>query len=191
MVISAIGTQCIGKSTFIKDFIAANSKFILPDINYRKVIEKNNLRLNRDGNYRSQRYLFDFMQDQVIELAKDKNKFYIVDRSLIDVVAYSMWLYENKPEVFTEDQMCRMFVELFDHVKNYDFVIYIPLNMCNNVTIEDDKFRDTNIEYREYVDNNFKYILNTYSKALPEIVTIYGNRTERVDMLKKKIPSIF
>jgi uridine kinase len=97
MLVSIIGTQCIGKSTFIKDFVNTNPKFILPNIDYRKIIEKNNLQLNRDGNYRSQKCLFDFMKQQLLELAKNKDVYYIIDRSLVDVIAYSMWLYDNKP----------------------------------------------------------------------------------------------
>ena len=191
---TVIGTQCIGKSTFIKDFLEVNSKFILPEVNYRKVIEQNKLKLNREGDYRSQRYLSDFMRDQALELSKEKDKFYIVDRSIIDVVAYSMWLYDNRPDVFSEDQICQMITELIDYVKIYDLVVYIPLSLCNNVKVEDDKFRDTNIEYRENIDNNFKNIFDMLDMGefkMPKIISIYGNRTERIEMLKKNAPGIF
>ena len=191
MIISVIGTQCIGKSTFIKDFITTCPKFTIPEIDYRNVIEKNNLKLNRQGDHRSQQFLFDFMKDQVLELAKDQDKFYIVDRSLVDVVAYSMWLYDNRPEVFTEDQICEMIVDMQKYVNVYKYLIYIPLAMCNDVIVEDDKFRDTNVEYRKNIDSNFKYILDTYYTDLPPIIEVFGNRTERIEMLQKNCPNIF
>ena len=191
MIISVIGTQCIGKSTFIKDFITTCPKFTIPEIDYINVIEKNNLKLNRQGDHRSQQFLFDFMKDQVLELAKDQDKFYIVDRSLVDVVAYSMWLYDNRPEVFTEDQICEMIVDMQKYVNVYKYLIYIPLAMCNDVIVEDDKFRDTNVEYRKNIDSNFKYILDTYYTDLPPIIEVFGNRTERIEMLQKNCPNIF
>jgi hypothetical protein len=84
-----------------------------------------------------------------------------------------------------------MTTEMLEHIKLYNYLVYIPLSMCNNVTIVNDKFRDTDSEYRKNIDNNFKYILNTYSKHLPNIITIYGNRDERISLLKNKIPEIF
>lgn len=192
MLISAIGTQCIGKSTFIKDFIKECPKFITPSIDYRTIIEKNKLSLNRDGNYRSQKCLFDFMKDQICELSTHKDKFYILDRSLVDVLAYSYWLYDNKDDViFSHDNLEQLESMLIEHVKLYDYLIYIPLSTCKDVIIVDDKFRDTNAEYRQEIDVNFKHILNTISKFLPPIITVHGTREERITMLKNSIPSLF
>jgi uridine kinase len=191
MIISVIGTQCIGKSTLIKDFLQANPKFILPDIDYRKIIEKNKLQLNREGNYRSQRCLFDFMKDQVFELAKNKDKYYILDRSLVDVLAYSYWLYDNKPEIFSKEQIIVMIEDLFKYIHVYNYLIYIPLAACKDVKIVNDNFRDTNEIYRASVDSNFGYLLNKYSKKIPPVISIFGNRTERIDMIKKNLPQIF
>lgn len=190
MIVSVIGTQCIGKSTFINDFIVQNKQFVLPSMDYRKIIEKNNLQLNRNGNYRSQRCLFDFMRDQLIELSKQSDKFYVVDRSLIDVVAYSMWLYDNKPDVFSEDQLCQMITELLEYVNLYSYLIYIPLSMCDNVKVVDDKFRDTDEQYRKQIDENFNFLLNQYVKNLPKIIPIFGNREQRIDIVKNKIPEV-
>ena len=190
MWITVIGTQCVGKSTLIKDFIKENPRFITPTVDYRTIITENNLQLNRTGNYRSQKFLFDFIKNQTVELANKKGE-YILDRSLIDVVAYSLWLVEHT-NTFTKDQYDDMYKTMTYLVSLYDSILYNPLHSNAHVSIQDDKFRDTDPVYREEIDHNFEIIINALLQyKVSTIHTIYGDRVERINMIKNIYPNLF
>ena len=189
MLISVIGTQCIGKSTFIKDFIAKYPNYITPEIDYRKIILDRNLQLNREGNYRSQKILFDFILEQTITCAEDHKQDYILDRSIIDALVYSYWLYNYKENSgFTLENISEMKETVLKCNHLYDALIYIPLSGNEHVNIENDKFRDTNEQYRIDIDNIFKYIIGLieiHNKA--KVISIYGTREERLNRINDYI----
>ena len=187
MLITVSGTQCIGKSTLIKDFLKEFNNFKTPNIDYRKIITENNLKLNREGDYRSQKILFDFVLKQTIECSKLSEN-YIMDRSLIDVYAYSSWLYLNKPDSgFNEVNIKEMYDTLQEYVILYDKIFYIPLQYNTHIKIEDDKFRDTNEEYRLNIDKLFDLIILDLSYeniCANNVYNIYGTREERINLIK-------
>lgn len=190
MLITVIGTQCVGKTTFIKDFLNEYKNFRQPDVDYRKLILEKRLKLNREGDYFSQNTLFNFISDQTVNyyLLSSMNCDYIFDRSVIDVVAYSKWLCENNNKSgFSLNKYEYMEQYAIKYSNMYDLIIYIPLEKNNHVKIVDDKFRDTDEEYRKQIDNNFRYLLKKYNNK--NIVEICGSRTERIAQIKNIITS--
>lgn len=188
MLITVIGTQCVGKSTFIKDFLDEFKTFRTPDIDYRKIVLEKKLKLNRTGDYFSQNTLFDFISDQTFtykRLSSNTNIDYIFDRSTIDVIAYSKWLYENSDCGFTKNKYEQMEELGLKYSNMYDKIIYIPLDKNSHVKIVADNFRDTDEIYRKQIDDNFKYLLNKFDND--NIIEISGSRTERIAQIKNTI----
>jgi len=187
MIITVSGTQCVGKSTLIKDFLNEHENFSTPEIDYRKIILEQKLNLNRQGDYRSQKVLFDFVLNQSKEFATKPGN-YILDRSLLDVVAYSTWLYENRPDSgFTASNIAEMYQGLIKNIYLYDAILYIPLKYNSHVKIEDDNFRDTNEDYRLEIDKIFDSIVDDLSFCKQNICHIHGTREERVEQIKKEL----
>jgi len=187
MLITVSGTQCVGKSTLIKDFLVEYKDFSTPEIDYRKIILEQKLNLNRQGDYRSQKVLFDFVLDQSKEFAAKPGN-YILDRSLLDVVAYSTWLHQNRPEAgFTDDNIAEMYQGLIKNIYLYNVIFYIPLKNNSHVKIEDDNFRDTNEDYRLEIDKIFDNIVDDLSLCKTNIYHISGTREERIEQIKKEL----
>lgn len=186
-LVTVIGSQNTGKSTFIKDIIKKYSNnpiyepFVTDECDYRKVIEEKHLSINREGNIESQRIIFDCLSQQVIDAIRNPlYKNVIFDRSPIDAFVYTKYLYD-KGKVEKSD-IFQMAFEMRKFAAIYDSIIYIPLDRCDNIKVVDDKFRDTDLDYRKYVDKLFREAqcfldCNTLNK----IIEISGTREERIE----------
>ena len=185
---TVIGSQNTGKSSFIKDFITTSSKFglsapfVTDECDYRKIIEEKKLNINREGNLESQRVIFDCLSQQVINSIRNPDfKNVIFDRSPIDALVYTIYLHHQGK--VAKEAIDQMKYEVSKFVQLYDAIIYIPLSCCENVKVVDDKFRDTDPEYRRYVDKLFSDVLNElYIGEDGKLIEIYGNRQERLEM---------
>lgn len=187
-IVGVIGTQNTGKTTFITDLIerfkGTENEFHTVGCDYRKKIEEAGLSINRNGNLQSQNIILDTLVEQlkIIEGMPDGN--YITDRSPIDAYAYTLYLYKHNPELgITPMDLVEQLDKVRDSVWKYDRLIFLDLNNCSNVEVVDDKFRDTDLEYRREIDQLFKYVLAQlghefiYQKVN---FRIYGNREARV-----------
>ena len=110
---------------------------------------------------------------------------YITDRSPIDAYAYSVYLMRHNPDSgVTQDALDEMLIKVCNSIVAYDKIIYIDLANCENVNVVDDKFRDTNLEYRTEIDSIFK---ETFALIGEDILkrrlcdSIMGSREERVE----------
>jgi len=196
-LVTVIGSQNTGKSTFISDIIKKYENnpifepFVTDKCDYRKVIEEKNLSINREGNIESQRIIFNCLADQVINSIRNPlYKNVIFDRSPIDALVYTMYLYDQHK--VTKEDIKQMSYEMNKYSSLYDTIIYIPLSKCEDIKVVDDKFRDTDLEYRRYVDMLFQKALvfldrDTYRK----VIEIYGTREERVERFYKDLSENF
>lgn len=196
-LVTVIGSQNTGKSTFISDIIKKYENnpifepFVTDKCDYRKVIEEKNLSINREGNIESQRVIFNCLADQVINSIRNPSyKNVIFDRSPIDALVYTMYLYDQHK--VTKEDIKQMSYEMNKYSSLYDTIIYIPLSKCEDIKVVDDKFRDTDLEYRRYVDMLFQKALvfldrDTYGK----VIEIYGTREERVERFYKDLSENF
>lgn len=196
---AVIGSQNTGKSTFIKDIIDkyANNEiyepFVTDPIDYRKVIESKNLKINREGNLESQRVIFDCLADQTINaIRKPQLKNVIFDRCPLDSLVYTMYLFDMKKGGVAQQDIDQMISEMKRFIRLYDAVLYIPLEKCENVEVVDDKFRDTDQEYRIYVDRLFKLAIDSLESIdRDKIIQIYGTREERLHQFYDKLHDSF
>jgi nicotinamide riboside kinase len=185
---AVIGSQNTGKSTFIKDIISKYNNneiyesFVTDECDYRKVIEEKHLSINREGNLESQRVIFDCLSQQVIDAIRNPDyKNVIFDRSPIDAYVYTKYL-NDKGKV--DDRSIEiMTYEMIKFSSMYDTIIYIPLDKCEDVKVVDDKFRDTDLEYRSYVDKLFNNAISLLDDStMDNVIEIYGTREERLRM---------
>ena len=188
-IVGVIGTQNTGKSTFIKDilekFNGTEMEFKTVGCDYRKKIEERGLQINRNGNLECQKIICDTLIEQLDIINGMGNGNYITDRSPIDAYAYSVYLMRHNPDSgVTQDALDEMLIKVCNSIVAYDKIIYIDLANCENVNVVDDKFRDTNLEYRTEIDSIFK---ETFALIGEDILkrrlcdSIMGSREERVE----------
>ena len=193
MKISIIGSQCTGKSTYIKDFLKNWPSYKLCEKpRYSDLIKEKKLSLNEDGNEESQKIILNSLVDQVLETPKGSNV--IFDRSVLDNLIYTMWLNSNGK---VSDAFVRETIKIVrETLPFYDILFFLPITKFSPVPFEPDVNRSSNPEYRAEIDNLFKslmYQYNTGSKTYfpfdhdmgcPAIIEIIGNREERVQLTK-------
>lgn len=193
MRIAVIGTQCVGKTTFIDDFLKTWPMYKRGDTSYRELAKKNaKVTLNREGTEEGQQIIRDALVDDMMKYTSNDNV--IFDRCILDNLVYSLWLYEKKKnlsDMFMETSfhMCR------EAMKFIDVVFYIPLLEKYPVKIvkDQDGQRDIDPVYREEIANIYKSVAKSYydhKSAVfamddsPALIEIFGTREERIAMTK-------
>ena len=187
MKISIVGTSCMGKSTYIKDFLKEWPMYKTPEKTYRDVIKEKGLVINELGNEESQRIILNVLVDQAIEYSKEDNV--ILDRCVLDNLAYTSWLNLNDKvsDKFLDET--RLIVR--ETLKMYDILLFTPISKFNNIDIVSDGLRSVNPVYREEIDILFKAFQTSYlsgdgrifpKEDCPAFIEIYGTPLERIKL---------
>jgi len=175
MKIGFTGTMSVGKSTLVNalsslkefkgyEFITERSEYLYYSLN---------IPLNKESTILGQSV---FLAERALELMKPK---VIVDRTIIDVMAFTMTA--KNIHVSEKVRFCDFACHL---IKNYDYIFYIP----PIVEIEDNGIRETNIEYRNEVDQKIKEILLIDSHRLKNFYEIKETTVEgRINFIKEII----
>jgi hypothetical protein len=189
MKIAVVGTQCVGKTTFIDDVIAAVPELSKPAYTYRDAIKKAQIenKINRETCAESQGIIF----DAVVNEGQMSPPNTIHDRSVMDAVAYTMWPieYGTKETDITPKMVENMTKTAVRLMGLYDLIVYIP--PVDDIEIEDDEFRDTNPDYRMQMAKLFEDLLifdfddPLFDKYGYKVATISGTREERVAAFKE------
>ena len=188
-VVGVIGTQNTGKSTFIKDLLerlkGTPMEFKTVGCDYREKIRQAGLKINRDGNLECQKIIFDTLVEQLDVIDGMPSGNYITDRSPMDAYVYTEYLFRHRPELgIRQSDMDEMFDRLQQNMDRYDRIVFLDLDKCANVEVVDDKFRDTNLEYRKEIDQIFKEVIGRLGTAYlwGKLSTdIQGTRENRVE----------
>lgn len=187
MKIAVVGTQCVGKSTYIKDFLKKWPMYTTPEKSYRDVVREKNLPHSSNSNEETQTLILNFLVDQAIEYSKNDNV--ILDRCVLDVLAYSSWL--NMKGKISDDFLDAQRIIIRETLKLYDVLFFLPITKVSPVELTDNGFRNTDPIYREEIDFIFKAFQESYHKGdgrvfpkddTPAIIEIYGNPEERIAM---------
>lgn len=191
MRICVSGTQNIGKTTFIEDFLNEFPMYKKPEKSYRDVLKEKNLKVNREGSKDSQEVIMNFICDQAMNYTSNSNVIY--DRGILDNVIHTLYLNDKDPSLVPDGfvqkslQICR------ETCKFYDIIFLLPDIKFNNIIIEERENRDTDPNYRSEIDLLFKDAYKTYldNRTLffdkndkPCIIEIFGSREERIAMVK-------
>ncbi len=191
MKILITGTSCVGKTTFINDFLKQWPMYKAPKRSYRQAAKATDIKLNRDGDIEGQRAIQKILYDQIEETKNEK--YVIYDRGPLDNLVYSIWLNAkgkgNVDDLYIEQAIVK--AKKISSV--YDIIFFIPVLKEYPVEVVPDEQRDTNPEFRTEVDNLFKGIIETYHKGkdtffpkddCPAIIEIFGTPEQRIEMAK-------
>lgn len=179
--INFTGAQGTGKTTILKalqkdpDF----SEFEFVTEVVRNYVKELGIKINKDGDGRTQRLLFD-----AYSALLNKENSFVSDRCIIDVCAYtlSIWMKVCPKREFNEilsDQT--FFIE--ENRDSIGIVFYFPIEF----PIEDDSIRSTDVEYQKEIDRNILQILK--GRGIP-YVTIHGTVEERIKIIKETLSKI-
>jgi predicted ATPase len=187
MKIAVIGTQNTGKTTYVNDFLKKWTMYTSPENSYREIIKEKKLPHSQNSNEETQKIILDFLIDQVTASSKEDNV--ILDRCVLDCLAYSTWLCLNDKvsEKFLDQQ--RIIVR--ETLKLYDVIFFVPLTKAAPIEIENDGFRNIDPIFREEIDNIFKVFQESYHKGdgrvfpkedTPAVIEIFGSPEERIKL---------
>lgn len=179
--INFVGTQGTGKTTLLE---AARKDEAFKDFQFcteivRDLVKKKNLSINESGNTRSQKVFFDAYNKI---LNKDG---YISDRCILDVHAYTNYLYDYKSSN-SEKELRSLYKEILRensilkslNKDSFGIIIYFPIEF----ELVDDGIRSLNVYFQEYID---QYIVNTLNKYQLPFYTIRGSVEQRLKQLKE------
>lgn len=187
MKICTIGSHNTGKTTYIKDFLKEWPMYKTPEKSYRDIINEKNLGINETGSEEAQKEILDALVDQATKYSKEDNV--ILDRCVLDNLAYTAWLHINErvSQKFLDET--RQIVR--ECLKLYDILFFFPLTKFSNIPIKDDGKRSTDPKYREEIDILFKAFQTSYlsgdgrvfpTEECPALIEIYGNPEERIKL---------
>ena len=191
MRIGISGTQNIGKSTLIADFIQKWNMYETSEATYRDILEEKELDCNRDTTPETQTLIINHLCDQIMHKTRDDDV--ITDRTPYDALAYSLYQHAKGVEGFTEEFISNQIILAKEASSFYDIIFHIPIVKEHDIPIAEDGLRDTNPEYRVEMDNIFSAIFSTYFNQTgpffkfgdcPAVIEIFGTKEERMEMLK-------
>ena len=167
MKIGFCGTMSVGKTTLV------NTLKELPEFkDYKFATERSKylsslgIPLNTDSTLKGQTV---FLAERCAELMRED---LITDRTVIDVMAFTKcaksisYLHSNP------------FVDLAQNlIPEYDHIFYVT---PYGVEIEDNGIRETDKDYRLWIDNTIQVLCRRYKHKIKNYQLIEGNNEERV-----------
>lgn len=196
-LISVSGTQGIGKTTFIQDFLEEWPMYRTPEKSYRDLIREKGLVINQNAGKETQLIILDSCIEVIENLSKADN--YIIDRNPIDNLAYSIWLGVNKPESGIDDEFLKESVQRYKKaVRKLDLIFFIPLVESHKIQLVKDELRDDDPKFQRDIDVIFKNLKKMRDENddfyfikddSPPMIEIFGSREERIEMAKLYIKS--
>jgi len=193
MRICVCGAACVGKSTFIKDFLENWPSYQFSGETYRAILDEKNIKLNKEGNQESQEAILNCLLDAAMEYPKDSKV--VHDRGTLDNLVYTLRLKGKDDDCIDDNFLQRTFQLVKESMFFYDVIFYIPYNDQFN-TDEVKETRETDVEFNSEVDNFFKALISMYhnknnkifpfddERGVPAIIEVFGNREERIELAK-------
>jgi predicted ATPase len=170
MKIGLCGTMSVGKTTLVNalkelkqfkgfEFATERSEYLM----------NLGIPLNTDSTLKGQTV---FLAERVAELMKEN---VITDRTILDVIAFTN-LAESidiKDKEYFEDY-ARVFVG------DYDYIFYIS---PEGTIMEDNGIRETDLKYRELIDQAIIKAMNTFGHRCKNIHMLKGSTVERIEQM--------
>ena len=174
MKIGLCGTMSVGKTTLV------NALKELPefaDYNFAtersKYLRDLGIPLNTDSTLKGQ---FVFLAERCAELM---NENIITDRTVIDVMVFTK--AAKSINYYEAEAFCGLAKNL---LHEYDYIFYVS---PEGVEMEDNGVRETDLKYRETIDNIIKLVLYRSNHKIKKLVELSGTTEERIAKMKETI----
>jgi len=170
MKIGLCGTMSVGKTTLVNEL-----KKLKQFRGYSFATERSGhlsnlgIPLNTDSTLKGQTI---FLAERVSELLKEK---IITDRTVLDVMAFTNC---SDTMDFKDKEYFEYFARVF--VGDYDYIFYVD---PEGTVMEDNGVRETNLEYRNIIDDAVRKMLNTYGHRCKNIGLLKGSTSERIEQI--------
>jgi thymidylate kinase len=186
MRIGIIGTQGSGKSTLIKEFLEKWPMYKTPEKTYRDIIKSRDIKINEEGDEKSQKVILNALIDEVQQA---KGDYLIFDRCVVDNIAYTLWLnaHDKVSNAYVLDSK---FLAL-QTLKLFDIIFYVPLHKDIPLNEKDNRSKDP--KFREEIDNIFRALVISYEKGsgaffpvedCPAVITLEGPPDLRCEQIR-------
>jgi GTPase SAR1 family protein len=170
MRIGLCGTMSVGKTTLVNAL-----KELGQFKNYEFATERSEylmnlgIPLNTDSTLNGQTV---FLAERVAELMKEN---VITDRTVLDVIAFTNLAksIDFKDKEYFEDY-ARVFIG------QYDYIFYIS---PEETIMEDNGIRETDLEYRDLIDQAIIKAMNTYGHRCKNVHMLKGTTPERIEQM--------
>jgi GTPase SAR1 family protein len=174
MRIGLCGTQSVGKTTLVSALMSlpefANYNFATERSKYLRDL---GIPLNTDSTLKGQ---IIFLAERTAELLQEN---IITDRTIIDVMAFT------KAAKSIKYDEAEHFIKLAsDLISEYDYIFYVS---PEEVEMEDNGIRETDLVYRELIDDIIKNTINDYRYKFKHYSLIKGTTDERIAKIKETI----
>ena len=170
MKIGLCGTMSVGKTTLVNELKKLGQfkdyEFATERSEYLRDL---GIPLNTDSTLNGQTI---FLAERVAELMKEN---VITDRTILDVIAFTNLAksIDFKDKEYFEDY-ARVFVG------QYDYIFYIS---PEGTVMEDNGVRETDLEYRDLIDQAIIRAMNTYGHRCKNVNMLKGTTIERIEQM--------
>lgn len=169
--IAFTGTHSTGKSTLVKylvEFKELKGYKFVTDVSRK--LSNEGIQLNEQTNFKGQ---LNFFGNRAKELL---NENFICDRSVYDVLAYSLASKHITPK------QKKLLTKIFESVyEEYDLIFYIPIEFA----MEKDGVRSEDEKYREEIRNIIEALLTKYPPK--KIVELKGDVDQRLNKIMREL----
>jgi predicted ATPase len=179
------GAQGTGKTTILNEVIK-EYKDMETVTNVVRSLHNDGVKINKKGNGKTQQLIYDTLKRKYIDYLynssyEDFNTGCICDRSLVDVVAYTKYLYERgKASKSSYEEQLKDLKEWAIYHRYGCLYIYIPIEF----PVVEDGVRDVDEEYRAEIDKNIIWLLQECGF---DYYILEGSVEERVEIMKNII----
>ena len=195
MRIAVSGSHSLGKSTFVKDWIAAHPSYKREEEPYRSLDAQGyDIRFRQESN-RLHNGIQLFYSISRVNAYAESNSNVIFDRSPVDYIAYSQYTADHGTTDIDDEFVKMMIQAARDSLANLDLLVFIPISEQWPIEMEDDGIRPIDIAYRDEVDAVFKQIYRDQRFDVmprsggPALLELWGSRQERLQRLEAAVAS--
>lgn len=195
MRICVSGTNSMGKSTLIEDFVKEWPMHKSPEYTYRDIVKDNHTnRTTKDTQWK-------ILNSMIDELQKHGSDDYVVyDRGPLDNIAYTLWAAGKNINDIDDKFVSKCLPLIRETIKLLDIIFFVPITKVATVEYDKEGFEIdkkkgiTDEIIREEVDNIFKALKYDWSENSetkffdpddkPAIIDVFGQPHERIQMIK-------
>lgn len=192
-LVTVSGTQNIGKSTYIGDFVANWPMYKQPERTYRDIIREKGLKINKETTKESQGIILDAIIECIDSYSR-KNDYVIFDRCPMDNLVYSLWAYEHNVGDIDDQFIADSIQKCKKALQSIDLLLLIPITDQNKAEGDNENdLRENDPIYRKEINELFQGLKRLRDKAddvffvkddCSPIIEIFGSPRERIEMTK-------